>query len=495
MSAPTASSLDSFSLILFGATGDLAKLKIFPAVYDLHERGQLPADFALIGSGRTNYSREEFQKYVGDQLRERVRHIEENTLAALLRKIYYYAGDAVEPSFAPRFAMFLDDLQTQGVPSGNRIFHLAVLPHLYELIVQNLGAAGLQHSPKGWVRLMIEKPFGTDQVSAHALNQTLLQHFEPDQVYRLDHYLGKETVQNILAFRFGNGLFEPIWDNSFIDHIQITKFEEFGVKDRGSFYDVTGALKDVVQNHLLQVLAVMTMEPPVDFSPESIREQRRKILESFKVYDEDLIRERTVRGQYEGYQQEKNVSSASATETFAALKLEIELDRWQGVPIYIRAGKKLAQAVSEVSIVFKRPPYRIFSEFEGEENAAPNVLTLRLDQGEAILLQFLVKQPGHQMRLQPAAMQFCYKDMNAKLMEPYAKLLLDVFKGDPSLFALPEEVEAQWRFIDPILAAWKNGVCEMAPYESGSMGPRASDTLLQLDGREWFVSDPTACSI
>jgi len=488
-------SLDSFSLILFGATGDLAKLKIFPAVYDLHERGQLPADFALIASGRTAHTREQFQTYVAEQLRERVKHVEESKLAELLQKIYYYAGDAVEPNFAPRFALFLDDLQSQGVPSGNRIFHLAVLPHLYEPIVHNLGAAGLAQSTSGWVRLMIEKPFGTDQKSAHALNQTLLQYFQADQVYRLDHYLGKETVQNILAFRFGNGLFEPIWDTSFIDHIQITKFEEFGVKDRGSFYDVTGALKDVVQNHLLQVLAVMTMEPPANFTPEAIREQRRKILDSFKVYDEDLIRERTVRAQYQGYTQEKNVAAESQTETYAALKMEIELDRWQGVPIYVRAGKKVAQAVSEVSIVFKRPPFRIFREFEGEENAAPNVLTLRLDQGEAILLQFLVKQPGHQMRLQPAAMQFCYKDMNAKLMEPYAKLLLDVFKGDPSLFALPEEVEAQWRFIDPILAAWENGVCGLESYTGDSMGPAAADTLIQLDGREWFVSDPSACSI
>lgn len=488
-------SLDSFSLVLFGATGDLAKLKIFPALYDLHERGQLPEKFALIGSGRTEYSREQFQDYVAEQLRSKVQNLEEGKLAQLIERTYYYAGDAIEPSFAPRFAQFLDDLQSQGIPCGNRIFHLAVLPHLYEPIVHNLGSAGLAQARDGWVRLMIEKPFGTDQHSAQTLNQTLLQYFEPDQVYRLDHYLGKETVQNILAFRFGNGLFEPIWDNSFIDHIQITRFEEFGVKDRGSFYDVTGALKDVVQNHLLQVLSVITMEPPANFSPEAIREQRRKILESFKVYDEELIRERTVRAQYEGYTQEKNVSPDSTTETYVALKLEIELNRWQGVPVYIRAGKKVAQAVSEVSIVFKRPPFQIFREFEGEEKAAPNVLTLRLDQGEAILLQFLIKQPGHEMRLQPAAMQFCYRDANGKLMEPYAKLLLDVFKGDPSLFALPEEVEAQWRFVDPILQAWKNGVCEVGSYAADSMGPKAADTLIQLDGREWFVSDPSACSI
>lgn len=488
-------SLDSFSLILFGATGDLAKLKIFPAVYDLHERGQLPAEFALIGSGRTNLSREQFQEYVAEQLRAKIAGIEEEKLAQLLARTYYYAGDAIEPSFAPRFAQFLDDLQSQGVPTANRIFHLAVLPQLYEAIAHNLGQAGLASSSTGWVRLMIEKPFGTDQASAHALNQTLLQYFEADQVYRLDHYLGKETVQNILAFRFGNGLFEPIWDNGFIDHIQITRFEEFGVKDRGSFYDVTGALKDVVQNHLLQVLSIITMAPPANFTPEAIREERRKILESFKVYDEQLIRERTVRGQYEGYLQEKNVAASSSTETYAALKLEIETDRWQGVPVYIRAGKKVSQAVSEVSIVFKRPPFQIFREFVGEEHAAPNVLTLRLDQGEAILLQFLIKQPGHEMRLQPAAMQFCYRDVNGKLMEPYAKLLLDVFKGDPSLFALPEEVEAQWRFIDPILQAWGNGVCALETYSGESMGPQASNTLIELDGREWFVSDPSVCSI
>ncbi len=495
MSSMSTDSLESFSLILFGATGDLAKLKIFPAVYDLHERGQLPTGFALIGSGRTEYSQEQFREYVAQQIRQQVHSVQEENLEQLVARIHYYAGDATKPDFAPGFSAFLDELENRGIPCTNRIFHLAVLPQLYEAIVRNLGEAGLAQSPGGWVRLMIEKPFGTDQDSARALNKTLLQYFASDQVYRLDHYLGKETVQNILAFRFGNGLFEPIWDNGFIDHIQITRFEAFGVKERGSFYDVTGALKDVVQNHLLQVLSIITMEPPENFTPEAIRDERRRILESFKVYDTELIRERTVRAQYEGYTSEKNVSPESGTETYTALKLEIETDRWQGVPVYIRAGKKVAQSVSEVSIVFKRPPYQIFREFIDEEHAAPNVLTLRLDQDEAILLQFLVKQPGHEMRLQPAAMQFCYRDIGSKLMEPYAKLLLDVFKGDPSLFALPEEVEAQWRFVDPILQAWKDGVSNLETYSADSMGPKTAETLIELDGRKWFVSDPSACSI
>jgi len=478
--------MQSFSLILFGATGDLAKIKILPAIYTLFEQSLLPGDFSLIGSGRTNHSEVDFRRYVTDILRHKLGdRLDESILKKMLSHTYYAAGDTQDPIFYQKLSVYLIELEERGVPCGNRMYHLAILPELYTAVAENLGLSGLNQSKGGWTRIMIEKPFGQDEQSAQALNTQLTKYFPENNIYRLDHYLGKETVMNILAFRFGNSLFEPIWNHKFIDHIQISTMESFGVGSRGKFYDSTGALKDVVQNHLLQVLATTLMDRPEDFSVGKVRSERQNILGALLPYTSaSQIERHVVAGRYQGYHQEKDIPDTSKTETFVALKLFVDKPRWHGVPIYLRTGKKLKSTISEVSIVFKKPPFQLLEREELDSSST--VLSLRLQPNEGIILRLAVKRPGPKMILTPANMEFCYGDLNSQLLEAYVKLLLDAFQGDQTNFALMQEVRAQWQFVDPILKAWEKDKKTVKNYEPETWGPTAADELIAHDNRKWI---------
>lgn len=478
--------MQSFSLVLFGATGDLAKIKILPAIYTLFEQSLVPGGFSLIGSGRTPHTEAAFRDYVRQVLIQKLGTKYQATVAnEMLAHTYYIAGDTQDQSFYPHLSNYLKELELRGVPSGNRIYHLAILPELYTAVVENLGNSHLNHSPDGWTRIMIEKPFGHDEKSAQELNNQLTKYFPEQHIYRLDHYLGKETVMNILAFRFGNGLLEPIWNHKFIDHIQISTLEEFGVGSRGAFYDATGALRDVVQNHLLQVLATTLMDRPKDFSGGQVRSERQNILGALRAYSgSKQVEDDVITGVYENYDQEKNVVAAKQTETYVALKLEVDKPRWRGVPIYLRTGKRLQKTVSEVSVVFKKPPFQLLER--EADSLASTVLTIRLQPNEGISLRLAVKKPGPKMILTPANMEFYYGKFETELLEAYVKLLLDAFNGDQTNFALMQEVKAQWRFVDPIIHAWEKGHKLLHHYSAGSSGPAAADTLLAQDNRQWL---------
>lgn len=481
--------MQSFSLILFGATGDLAKIKILPAIYTLFEQNLLPGDFSLIGCGRTAHTQESFRSYVMEVLETKIgAKLQRTVLNKMLERTFYSAGDTQDPQFYQNLKLYLNELQTQGIECGNKIFHLAILPELYAAVAKHLGESGLHHSPHGWTRIMIEKPFGEDEQSAKKLNQELTKYFAESNIFRLDHYLGKETVMNIVAFRFGNGLFEPIWNHKFIDHIQITMAENFGVGSRGKFYDVTGALRDVVQNHMLQVLATTLMDRPDDFSVAKVRAKRQEILGAITKFSSSKeVEKNVVAGYYEGYIAEQDVPKNSLTETFVALKLHVDKSRWQGVPIYVRSGKLLKRTVGEVSIVFKRPPFHLLDH--DSEVASSTVLNLRLQPNEGIILRMAVKKPGPKMLLTPASMDFYYDKIPSMLLDPYVRLLLDAFAGDQTNFAHMQEIAAQWRFVDPIIDAWKHDHKKLHEYEPMSWGPKAATELIERDGRKWL--EPT----
>ncbi|HSW89938.1 MAG TPA: glucose-6-phosphate dehydrogenase [Patescibacteria group bacterium] len=471
--------MDSFTLILLGATGDLSRRKIWPSLYDLFAHGAFEASFSIVAVGRTSHGDASFRKYVAEVLVEKdQKHLDE-----FVEHIHYSETDATSSAGAAKLDKDLQKFEAEGM-SPNRIFHLAILPELYGKVSKLLFENNL-HKSKGWVRLLIEKPFGTSLSSAKELDVILKKGLGEDQIFRTDHYLAKETVQNILAFRFGNGLLEPIWNRDFIDHIEIHQLEEIGVEGRGKFYDNTGTLHDVVQNHLLQVLAVTTMDRPDMFTAGQVREKRAKLLQGIKVYtNREEVAQYVVRGQYEGYKEIQHVDPHSTTETFVALRLEIEQERWQGVPIYIRAGKKLGVKTSEVSIVFKQPKSSLFPLDEASKSY-PTILTLRLSPNEGIAWQMAVKKPGMNMSLEPLTLAAQFSQLKSGLMEPYEKILLDAYKGDQTLFASSHEVEAQWRFVDPISLAWQDPEFAPNPYPPGSNGPADSDALLERDGRKW----------
>lgn len=479
--------MQSFSLVLFGATGDLAKIKILPAIYTLYEQELLPGTFTLIATGRTKHSQNSFHTYVKQILEQKFgTKLKDKLVKKMLAHTYYIAGDTGDPLFYQNLKLHLEELQAQGVECQNRIYHLAILPELYANTVENLGKTGLHHSPDGWVRIMIEKPFGENYESAQVLNKLLTKYFPENSIYRLDHYLGKETVMNILAFRFGNGLLEPIWNHKFIDHIQIQVLENFGVGQRGRFYDATGALRDVVQNHLLQVLATTLMDRPDDFSVGKVRAKRQEILGAITRYTPESAQLHVVPGQYHGYLQEKDVPDYSTTETYVALKMAVDKNRWKGVPIYMRAGKRLHESVSEISIVFKKPPTALFLH-DTKTEPMPTILTLRLQPNEGLILRLAVKKPGPNLVLTPATMDFYYDRFDSMLLEAYVKLLLDCFHGDQTNFALMQEISAQWQFVDPIINSWESLGKNIAKYEPGTWGPEAADELLKRDKRAWVA--------
>jgi len=475
--------MEPFSFILFGATGDLARLKILPALYNLYQKGYVSEQISILATGRSDFNDRSFRdytlaiwgKYYGIEL-------DTGIAEKLLERIYYVRGDLNEAGFYRSVRNRLKELEVEGMAGGNHLIHMAVLPSLYGIVSEHLGQAEFNSSEHGWARLLIEKPFGHNLTSARELDHILGRYFKEEQIYRLDHYLGKEPVQNILAFRFANGIFEPLWNNRYIDHIQIHALEEIGVEGRGAFYDRVGAVRDVVQNHLLQLLAVATMDEPGELHGEAVRVERCRLLKALKPITS--LEESVVRGQYEGYLDIENVGEKSKTETFVAIKAEIDTPRWKGVPIFIRTGKKLPRRVTDIDIVFK-----------GIEVPSPNVLTLRIAPNEGIAWRILVKRPGPELKLQEAAMQFCYKDLPGRLMEPYERLLLDATRGDQILFARTEGVEAQWQFIDPILEAFDSNVVPLLPYKAGTYGPNEADRLVTPSSARWLEPSLDVCPI
>jgi glucose-6-phosphate 1-dehydrogenase len=494
------------TMIICGATGDLTERKLAPALYNLMLGGFLPPEFSVVCFARRDWSTDELRDHLLESVDEysRNRPAKRAIWESFAKGIEYHRGDLKDPAAYAELAKRLDRIDRDRGTAGNRLFYLAVPPTLYPAIVEHLDRAGLAASGErrpagskpGWTRVIVEKPFGYDLDSARMLNREISEVFDEGQVFRIDHYLGKETVQNLSVFRFGNGLFEPIWNRRYIDSVQITVAETVGVEGRGEFYDETGALRDVVQNHGLQLLSVFAMEPPVEFRPEDLRDEKLKVLRAVKPMSATDVAANTVRGQYvsgwvEGervtsYRDEPEVRPDSETETYVALKLGIDSWRWAGVPFFVRAGKALTSRVTEIAVQFRGAPLSLFKRY-GVPQVEPNVLAIRVQPDEGILLRFGAKVPGQGTQIRSVNMDFRYGSSFAvDSPEAYETLLLDSMIGDTSLFTRGDEVERAWEILDPILAAWASG--EGGPlhfYGAGSWGPPAADELLARDGRTW----------
>jgi glucose-6-phosphate 1-dehydrogenase len=500
------------SVVIFGAGGDLTRRKLVPALYNLYMEKWLPECFTVIGLDRRPMTSQEWRQALrqGVDAFSRRGKADEAAWNAFAPALEYQQADFSDRASYAALAARLDAKDKECGVKANRIFYLAVPPTLFETVAGQLGKARLARDRKR-VRIVIEKPFGTDLESARALNKSLMAVFEESQIYRIDHYLGKETVQNILALRFANSLFEPIWNRRYIDHVQITVAEEVGVEHRGGYYEGAGALRDMVQNHLTQVMCLVAMEPPVSYQAEEIRNRKVDVLRAIhSVSREDVLRH-AVRGQYgEGYvlgqcaaayRAEPNVAPDSTTETYAAVKLVIDNWRWQGVPFYLRTGKRLPARVSEVCIVFRSVPHLPFPNLAVEQ-WEPNRMVIRIQPDEGIMLVFQAKLPGEQMRLSPVAMRFSYKEsFQTEPPEAYETLLLDVCRGDATQFMRADQLETAWGVIMPILDVWSSvSPADFPNYGAGSWGPQAASTLIAQDGRSWIAPtlhdrEPFACMV
>lgn len=488
---------DPSIVVLFGATGDLAHRKLMPALYNLMRENYLPSNFTVVGFGRRAKSdqemRDEYRQSVGEFSRSG--QVQAGLWDSFAQGVSYIQSKIDDVEGYRKLKKELDRLDQERATQGNRLFYLAVPPEVYGTIIKNLGEAGLNQS-SGWTRVIVEKPFGRDLDSARALNRELHSVFDESQVYRIDHYLGKETVQNIFVFRFANGILEPIWNRNFIDHVQITVAETVGMEGRGEYYESAGALRDIIQNHALQLLALTAMEPPPDYSPNAVRDEKAQVLRSIHPISLAGVPDSTVRGQYgpgtiaaqavPGYRQEPEVAPDSNVETFVALKLTIDNWRWAGVPFYLRTGKRLPKRVSEIAIQFNRPPLSLFRK-NGLSEIEPNVLVLNIQPDEGISLKIESKIPGQDNRIRPVNMDFRYGTSFAvPTPEAYERLLLDAMLGDPMLFTREDEVEAQWSLMTPILEAWENMPEPSFPnYEAGIWGPDEADFFLEREGRSW----------
>jgi glucose-6-phosphate 1-dehydrogenase len=487
------------SMVIFGASGDLTRRLLIPALYNLARDGLLPEGFRLVGLARAKLTDKAFR----DDLSQGIHHFATGTFDAkiwdgLVARMSYVQGEFGDPDAYHRLADHLAKLRDAGPDQiGNVLFYLATAPEAFSGIVERLAAEGLTQETEGsWRRVIVEKPFGHDLDSAKALNAQLLAVLDERQIYRIDHYLGKETVQNIMVFRFGNGIFEPLWNRDQIDHVQITAAETVGVEQRGGFYEHTGALRDMVPNHLFQLLALTAMEVPTSFDADAVRSEKLKVMDSVRPFTAEMALHDTVRGQYEagtisekpapGYRDEPNVAPRSDTETYVALKLSIDNWRWAGVPFYLRTGKRLRRRMSEIAIQFKRPPIALFRDTPIED-VTPNLLVLRIQPDEGISLQFGAKIPGPVLELGGVKMNFQYTDyFNTAPATGYETLILECMTGDPTLFQRADNVEAGWRAVQPILDAWSERRPHGFPnYEAGSQGPRSADELLARDGRIW----------
>jgi glucose-6-phosphate 1-dehydrogenase len=484
------------AMVIFGASGDLTARKLVPALYDLAAARRLPMEFAVVGISRTEMSHDEFRKRLRDALdKHRSGQVSDDVWESFSKGIFYLPGDSQKPETYEELKGFLNELDTERGMEGNRIFYLSSSPSLFPMIVERLGEAGMNEEGNGgYARLVVEKPFGRDLMSARELNADIRRYFEETQIYRIDHYLGKDTVQNILALRFSNGIFEPLWNQHYVDHVQITVAEDIGVGSRGAFYEEAGAIRDIVQNHVMQVLCLTAMEPPVTFDAESVREEKVKALKAVRPISEDEVNLYAVRGQYargwvfgdevKGYREEEHVAPDSSTETYVALKLFIDNWRWAGVPFYIRAGKRLPKKATEIAIQFRSTPHTPFARGE-TRGLEPNVLVLRIQPEEGISLKIGAKVPGSGFEVSSVNMDLLYGTaFLEEAPDAYQRLLLDLMLGDPTLFIRADEAEGAWSIVEPVMRAWSESE-EVATYPAGTWGPEEADDLLERDGREW----------
>lgn len=493
--------IDPCILVIFGATGDLTARKLLPAIYNLARDGQLPSQFAVVGFARREKTHEQFRQEMKDAINKfsRVKPVDETVWKHFEQQIFYHRSEFHEPSGYQALGKFLNELDGRIGTRGNRVFYLSTQPSFFTTIAEQLHSAGLIYDARTvkdkWSRVIIEKPFGHDLDSAHALQNELLKFMAERQIYRIDHYLGKETVQNLMVFRFANSLFESLWNNRYIDHVQITVGEEIGIGTRGAFWEEAGLLRDIVQNHMMQLLSLVAMEPPANLSAKEIRDEKVKVLQALRPFTEEDLKTSVVRGQYgpgfvdgekvKGYREEANVNPKSNVETFAAMRLFIDNWRWSGVPFYLRSGKRLPKRASEIAIQFKLPPPVLFQQDNKQHE--PNVLAIRIQPDEGTSLKINCKVPGPANLIQPVKMDFRYGSyFGTSPPEAYERLILDCMAGDSTLFAREDEVFSSWTLFTPLLNYWKATPPEKFPnYASGTWGPEAAEQMIAKDGRKW----------
>jgi glucose-6-phosphate 1-dehydrogenase len=480
---------DPCVLVIFGASGDLTRRKLFPALYSLAVRRLLPERFGIVGVARTEQTTKQWTSEMKNAVVEYGRdELQADVWKELAEGMRYVATDFADDRGEDAVVDALRDLDDKRGTGGNRIYYLAVPPAAFETIVEELGE---RRSAEGWTRLIVEKPFGHDRGSAHALNEAVWRYFVEEEIFRIDHYLGKETVQNMLALRFANGIFEPIWNRQFIDHVQITVAESIGIEGRAGFYEQAGVIRDIFQNHLLQLVALTAMEPPIDFTADSVRNEKVKVLRSLSTPGPSSV----ARGQYgrgfvegvevPGYRDEEGVARDSTTETYVAAKLYVDNWRWADTPFYVRAGKRLARRETTIAIQFQRAPHPPFAEIAGE-GLRPNVLLIHVQPDEGVSLAVGAKVPGAGMSIRTVHMDFLYGGaFRTGLPEAYERLILDAMLGDATLFTRADEVDEQWALVDSIVAAWRRDRPAFPNYAAGTWGPLAADDLLQRDGRSW----------
>jgi glucose-6-phosphate 1-dehydrogenase len=494
--------IDPCAVVIFGASGDLTKRKLMPGLYNLAVSGSLSGGVAVVGVARREKSSEDFRKEMRDAISKfsRRQPIDEAVWGDFERRVSYVSGTFEDPATYERLAKHLEELDKERGTGKNRLFYLAVPSAEFGTIAGMLREAKLVRPPVRsgggpWTRMVIEKPFGHDLASARALNDTIASVFDESQVFRIDHYLGKETVQNLLVFRFANSLFEPLWNREHVDHVQISVAEDIGIEGRGRFYEATGVTRDIVENHLMQLLCLTAMEPPISLSADSVRDEKVKVLRSLRAMAPMQVPDNVIRGQYArgfvrgdevpGYRGEPDVSPTSRVETYLAMRVFVDNWRWGGVPFYMRAGKRLARRVTEIAVTFKKVPHGLFHAPDG--GITPNVLAMRIQPDEGIALRFISKEPGQQTILRGVAMDFRYGAVfGSNTPEAYERLLLDAMRGEATLFTRRDEVEEQWAYMDQVFAAWaREGNTPPPLYPAGSWGPEPADDLLARDGRRW----------
>ena len=486
------------AMVIFGAGGDLTKRKLIPALYNLAKRECLPEEFAIIGVSREQFSSDDFRERTTQEIRQyATSEVEQASWDSFAKRLYYTPGDFKDPELYKKLGGLLSQVEKEQNTQGNCLFYLATSPTFFPIVVQQLGAANLTAEQNGkWKRVVIEKPFGHDLDSAVSLNHEIGKVLREDQIYRIDHYLGKETVQNILAFRFANGIFEPVWNRRYVDHVQVTVAEELGVEMRGDYYDRAGAMRDMVPNHIFQLITLTAMEPPISFDAQAVHDEQTKILRAIQPLNPERVLDHAVRGQYgegmmdgkrvPGYRTEANVDAASTTETFVALALHIDNWRWADVPFYLRTGKRMPMRSTEIVIRFRRPPFVLFRK-TSVEKIPPNELVINIQPNEGISLSFEAKVPGPVVRLGAVNMDFEYSDyFGTTPSTGYETLLYDCMMGDPTLFQRADMVEAAWTVVQPILDLWKALPPRDFPnYAAGTWGPEQASELLRREGREW----------
>ncbi len=476
--------------VLFGATGDLTKRKLAPALYALHREKLLPESFAILAYARRDKDDATFREDMRAAVKEFAPKMptEGKEWDSFASRLYYQKGDFDKPDGYKGLAERLIELDAERQTPCNRLFYMAIPPEQYETVIEQLGKAKLNKTAPGcgaWTRVIIEKPFGYDLDTSKHLNDTLSSFFDEDQIYRIDHYLGKETVQNILVFRFANELFEPLWNHKYIDHVQITVAEKIGVEGRGNYFDTSGIARDMLQNHAMQILSLVAMEPPVSLDANAVRDEKVKAVRAIRPISKDEVPYMTVRGQYSGYRTEEGVEPGSITETYAALKLHVDNWRWAGTPFFVRAGKALPSRVTEIAVQFKSIPQVLFNKMK-RDGIRPNVLVMRIQPDEGIHLVIGAKEPGPAMKLAPVDLSFSYREAfpKAAITDAYERLLLDAIRGDASLFTRGDEVQASWALLTPILEAWREQGRDVQPYFTNTWGPERAESFLG-EGRTW----------